>query len=105
MANTTMFRDFTTAKNIIDAASYDVSYMYDDLIFVNHNAFILRYDDECENNFFLHFNNECDKKEIGNITSTLEKSALLKGVSITKGRSYTLTSIDENEELKLEFAS
>ena len=63
------FRSIVNIKTIIEHSGLSISYLYDDLIFVKHNAYILRFDDEKPNHFFLHFNEESDEAERPNITA------------------------------------
>ena len=54
------FRPLGETRTIIEEMDLEITHVHDDLVFIQHNAFLLRFDDECENNLFLHFNEDCD---------------------------------------------
>ena len=65
-----IFRDLEKVRVIVKTATdLDISYAYDDLVFPDHSAFIIQYDDNDVNNFFCFFHQDCipgDKKKIFN---------------------------------------
>lgn len=67
------FRDLEKVRQIImDATSLDVVYAYDDLVFPEHAAFLIRFDDEDENNFFCYFHKDCIAEDQNKLLESLQ---------------------------------
>ena len=55
-----IYRDLEKVRTIIDEATgLEVSYDYDDLVFPDHTAFIIQFDDTQANQFFCFFHKDC----------------------------------------------
>ena len=46
------FRPLGIAKEIIEATGLNVTYTYDDLVFIEHNPIIIQFDDKNKGLFF-----------------------------------------------------
>lgn len=56
-----IYRDLEKVRTIIDdATGLEVSYAYDDLVFPDHTAFIIQFDDSKTNHFFGYFHKDCN---------------------------------------------
>lgn len=88
-------------KDIVESIGIGISYAYDDLIFVEHNAFILQFA-ENDNELFFHINSEADKKKVRNSIGSLNNAAAERGMAIKEGKYYSLVQADD-ENIRLEF--
>ncbi len=94
-------RPLGTIAQLLEELGHEVSYAYDDLVFVNDNDFLLQF----ENNgavVNLFFNQSCLKSEADNIEQSIIPAADKKGLSIVKKGRYTLIG-QANETLRIEF--
>ncbi len=96
-------RPLGEARNIIEGMELEITHVHDDLIFIEHNAFLMRFDDECENNLFLHFNEDCEPDKIDSITAEITKRAEKEGFTIMKDQMYKMRQKEETEELEIVF--
>lgn len=59
-----IYRDLEKVRTIIDEATgLEVSYAYDDLVFPDHTAFIIQFDDTKATNFFCYFHKDCNPED------------------------------------------
>ena len=79
----------------------EVTYAYDDLVFVQHSAFLLQFIDK-PNTLKLFTNSECDPKEANSIASSMVLEFDKSGFILEPSGKYTLTQ-NEDETLRLEF--
>jgi len=100
---TSIKRPLEKVKQLIEYAQFEISYAYDDLIFVNHNAFILQFDDENIENIKLFFNTECDSNESKLIFETMKSACEKNNFTISESGTYTLNEKKETQELELIF--
>ena len=82
------YRNLETVRAIIkEATGLDVTYAYEDLVFPEHMAFLIQFDDRSEKKLFCFFHSDCnpdDKKELYN---QLTKVSLENNYAIeNKGR-------------------
>ncbi len=80
----------------------EVTYAYDDLVFVQHSAFLLQFTDK-PNTLKLFTNSECEPQEANAVASNIVLSFHEGGFVATPSGKYTLSQT-ENETLQLEFA-
>jgi hypothetical protein len=88
-------------KEITDSVGIEVSYVYDDLVFVDHNAFFFQFTDK-NNAVVLHVNKDADEQEIFRSIGLMNDAESLRDVVIMKGKYYTLVQADD-EKVRLEF--
>ncbi|NBC84342.1 MAG: hypothetical protein GVY19_13315 [Bacteroidetes bacterium] len=97
------FRPLGKARNIVERMALAITHIHDDLIFIEHNAFILRFDDACENNLFLHFNEISHPSERDNIALQVSRSAQVEGFTIQKGKHFKMEQKAGSEEIQIIF--
>lgn len=80
----------------------EVTYAYDDLVFVQHSAFLLQFTGE-PNVLKLFTNSECDPKEANNVACDMVIAFHRGGFVANPSGHYTLTE-NVDQTLSLEFA-
>ncbi|MDB4335062.1 hypothetical protein OAA06_01750 [bacterium] len=96
-----IYRNLEKIRGIIDEATgLEVSYAYEDLVFPDHTAFIIQYDDTNENNLFCYFHNDCNKEDEEGIYSALQIACKNVSTTILSKGSFTLGQKEEQVEIK-----
>jgi len=80
----------------------EVTYAYDDLVFVQHSAFLLQFTDQ-PNTLKLYTNSECDPREANNVACNMVFAFHEAGFIANPSGKFALTQ-NEDETLRLEFA-
>ncbi len=88
-------------KNIVESAGMGISYAYDDLVFIDHNAFLLQFTDN-NSELMIHVNSEVDESAIQADIIRLKAEATAQKMSLRGGKKYTLSQGDD-ENIRLEF--
>lgn len=88
-------------KEIVESVGIGIAYAYDDLVFVDHNGFILQFSEK-GNEMLLHINVEADESEVEKSIGLLNIAASERDMAINKGKYYSLVQADE-ENVRLEF--
>ena len=86
---------------IVESAGMGISYAYDDLVFLEHNAFFLEFTDN-DKEVLIHTNSEAEGGEIKDSVGKLKNIAASQGMTFTDGGLYTLTQADD-ENIRIEF--
>ena len=76
-------------KEIIQAAGLQVTYTYDDLVFIDQNPIIIQFDDKNKKNLNVYFNVDGEKAAAEKIEKKLHEAAA--------GREFTITKVGEFE--------
>ncbi|MFI1772767.1 hypothetical protein [Thalassobellus citreus] len=97
-----IYRDLEKVRGIIeDATSLEVSYAYDDLVFPDHTAFIIQFDDTKTTRFFCYFHKDCNLKDKKELEEKLKSASLKQKCDlIVKGDFYLE---QENEQVNIHF--
>jgi len=95
------YRPLGLIATLVEAIGLQVTYAYDDLVFIMHNAFLLRMGDAGED-VFLYFNEESDPQERQDISEQLTTLALHKGLVIHEFGTYEMNP-EDSENLKIQF--
>lgn len=90
-------------KEIVEECGLKITYAYDDLVFIEHNPFLIRFDDEKTNNLFLFFNRDCEPDAAQELERKLKEASGARQMTITCGGRYELTPKEENEEIEIRF--
>ncbi len=81
----------------------EVTYVYEDLVFISHNAFLLRMGEK-EPQVHLYFNEESQPDDRDIITKQLTELASPRGLQIIDSGSYVMKSRQADEQLDIHFA-
>jgi hypothetical protein len=85
------YRDLEKVRAIIaEATSLEVAYAYDDLVFPDHTAFIIQFDDTNETNFFCYFNKDCIAPEQEKLVARLQNASHKKRCTLLISRAFEL---------------
>ena len=97
-----LLRDIDKIKYIIkDATNLEVAYAYDDLVFPEHTAFIVQFDDEDKSNYFLYFHEDCIGKDKVKLHAQLAGTAKVNKCTMVEKGTFTLEQV--GEEIKIHF--
>lgn len=94
-------RKLGTVREALTAAGMDLTYAYEDLVFPEHNAFLLQFTDK-ENELLIHKNAEAREDELTDAVNLLQQKATEVGLIFTPGQRYRISQ-DENENIEIEF--
>ena len=89
-------------KTIVEAAGMGISYAYEDLVFLEHNSFLLQFTDN-DHEVMVHVNSEADEATVQGDIERLQEVARKFAMQFTRGTHYTL--VPEGEEaIRIEFS-
>ena len=97
----TSLRPLGTVVQLLEELGHEVTYAYDDLVFVNNNDFLLQFD-HAGPILNLFFNQSCSKKNAETIEQSIIPAGDKKGLSIVKKGKYNVTG-EADENLRIEF--
>ncbi len=101
---TTMsLRPLGLATEIIDDLKLEVTYAYDDLLFVEHNTFLLQFDDAQKSNFRIYFNVECEAGTAARLEQALSAAAKARECSIENRGKFELVVPEGGSEFQVRF--
>jgi hypothetical protein len=86
---------------IVESSGMGISYAYEDLVFLEHNAFLLQFTAN-DKELLIHTNSEAEDDEIRDFIGRLKKVAADNGMTFTDGGRYSLTQADD-ENIRIEF--
>jgi hypothetical protein len=86
---------------VLAGMGLEVTYVYDDLVFVSHNAFMFQFEDKA-GAVRLYFNVDCPEEEAAGILDRLVSSGRGKGLTISPQGRYELGQ-NQDESMSLRF--
>ncbi|MBU3936619.1 MAG: hypothetical protein KJ555_01085 [Proteobacteria bacterium] len=89
-------------KTIVEAAGMGISYAYDDLIFLEHNSFLLQFTDN-DHEVKIHVNSEADEATVQSDIERLQEVACKQAMQFSRGTRYTLIP-DGEDAIRIEFS-
>ena len=89
-------------KDLLEKHGFNATHCYEDLVFIEHNAFLLRMEKRGEDVSVI-FNSESELEKRGQISGALAEAGKEYGLIITKNGTYELTADEENSNLMIEF--
>ena len=88
-------------KNIVEEAGLGISYAYEDLVFLDHNSYLLQFTDK-EQKVFVCINKEADLAALAPEIARLTAIAIGHKMKFVGGDQYTLSEADD-ESVTIEF--
>jgi len=88
-------------KTIVEAAGMGISYAYEDLVFLEHNSFLLQFADN-GGEIAIHVNSEADEDTVRPDIERLQKVACSQNMHFARGGFYTLVP-DGEGTIRIEF--
>lgn len=100
--NTVPYRPLGILKMVLETIGFEVTHCYEDLVFIEHNAFLLRMEERGEN-VSLIFNSESDVDKRGEIAELLKSSGEAQKLLIVPAGTYTMVPNETDGTINLEF--
>ena len=98
------YRPLGYVMEILESVGIPVSFSYDDLVFVENNSLVVKFNDENDKQLFLYFNKDLDLKVANELEKSLMNVAIEKGFSFVNSGKYSIRQkSEEKEELELMF--
>ncbi len=88
-------------KEIVENAGMGISYAYEDLVFLEHNSYLLQFTDN-EAEVLIHINQEADQEAVSHDIGRLQEVAMNHTMRFVEGEKYTLSQ-EDGETIKLDF--
>lgn len=95
------YRPLGLLKQLLEEIGGEISYVYEDLIFLNHNVYLLQFGSG-GNLLSFHANQEASAEDAQSAFETFSCAASGRGFVTTFEGSYTLTQ-EEGETINLHF--
>lgn len=96
-------RPLGLVTEMVEEAGLRVTYAYDDLVFVEHNPFLIRFTDS-GNVIQLYFNKNCDPDQAVILEGKLKYSANARGVVVNRmDEVYEIVPREDSEEMDIQF--
>ncbi len=97
------FRNLETVRYIIkEATGLDLTYAYDDLVFPEHMAFLIQFNDANDKSLFCYFHNDCNPEDQKQLFDELVKVAVKEKISLEEKGSFELEQ--KGEEVEIHFS-
>ncbi len=96
------FRPLGLLRQVIDTTGLEITHVYEDLLFIEHNAFLLQMGERGAD-VRLYFNTESAVDRRQEIASQLGEGGKTLGLHIERTGTFRMAQDEESEQLRLEF--
>ena len=98
---TVPYRPLGIISAMIAEMELEVTYAYEDLVFISHNAFLLRMGEK-GGDVFLYFNQNCEFENRGVILQTITELGALRGLEVLDSGTFEMEPRDD-DQLEIRF--
>lgn len=96
------YRPLVLIHEVINAIGLEITYMYEDLVYIEHNAFLLQMGDSGEI-VNIYFNTDSIIEERDAITARLQAEGRPRQLSMIRKGCFTMTQKPDGENIQIEF--
>lgn len=96
-------RPLPQAEEIIQSTGLKMTYAFEDLVFVEHNPFLIQFDDDNAKQMYVRFNVDCFESDRKSMLNALELKAVQMGMRIIETSKFTMQQKEGTEEIELVF--
>lgn len=97
------FRPLGLVKEMVNSLGLEVTYAYEDLVFVEHNAFLLQFDDE-KQLVRVYINHDCPEEEVQSLAAGVADAAAGVELPVELCGRYAVTTDEHNESFSVHFS-
>jgi hypothetical protein len=97
----TKFQPLGKVANMVETMGLEVTYAYEDLAFIQHNAFLIQFTDD-DSKLLVHFNEECPVGDRADLTTILSGRAGELNLTLTFSGTFSMNQ-NENDEIDIKF--
>lgn len=92
-------------QNLVAAATgLEVSHVFEDLVFIEHSAFLIQFDQEKNTRMNLYFNTDCSDFDSRKLSQSLHSAAQVEGVTLIPAGKFTMKQVPNKEEFTIHFS-
>jgi hypothetical protein len=99
---TVPYRPLGHVREVVNAIGLEVTYEYEDLVYVEHNAFLLQMGDSGEV-VNLYFNTDSSVEERDNIADQLCNEGQARQLQIIRKGLFTMRQKSDGENIEIQF--
>ena len=99
---TVPFRPLGIITEVVEQMGLEVTYAFEDLVFISHNAFLLRMGEKGEI-VHLYFNEESEADKRGPVQKQLTRLGDERGLTIINSGTYKMQAREADEQLEIHF--
>lgn len=96
------YRPLGQIATMLEAIGFQVSHSYEDLVFMEHNAFLLQMGERGED-IGVWFNVDCEPEKRDEVMDALKAQESLFSFHIQRSGTYKLVAGQKDETLQIEF--
>lgn len=96
------YRPLGQIATMLETIGFQVSHWYEDLVFMEHNAFLLQMGEKGED-LGVWFNVDCEPDKMDEVMDAFKDQESLFSFHIQKSGSYKMVAGQEDETLQIEF--
>lgn len=96
------YRPLGLVKNLVEGLGFTISHCYEELVFIEHNAFLLRMEETGEK-VSLFFNDESDTDKRPGIAEAIQQEGKKQQLEITQAGTYKMKANESDGTIAIEF--
>lgn len=96
------YRPLGLLKNLTERLGFTISHCHEELVFIEHNAFLLRMEDVGEK-VSLFFNDESDIDKRAGIAEAIQQEGKKEMLEITQAGTYQMTANESDGTIDIKF--
>lgn len=97
------FRPLSDVKMILEEAGTDITYAYEDLVFVEHTAYLLQFDDDKPSNLKIYFNTEIEESQVKQEEQKLAPLVAKRKMKLVRAGQFQMKQKEDSEEIDILF--
>lgn len=99
-----IFRELEKARRIIlNGTGLEITWAYDDIVFVEHSAYLVKFNDDNTRELLIYFSTDCEPMDQRYILSQLKIAADNEEMTIRHAGSFTFLDHDGQDEIQIRF--
>lgn len=97
------FRNLEVVREIVkEATGLDITYAYDDLVFPEHMAFLIQFDDNNDKNLYCYFHSDCNPVDKTKLFNQISEVSSQKDFAIENNGIFKLHQKGEEVEIRFQ---
>lgn len=96
-------RPLGVTKDLLESIGLNITHAFDDLVFVEHNPFLIQFDDRSPDTLKVFYNVDCPTEAASEIEKLLTDAAKQRDLLIDISGRFDMEQKEGTEEIELKF--
>jgi len=103
MPNSKGLRPLYLVNELVQSVGEEITYVFDDIVFISHSAVLVQFNDAVENQLFFYMEQGLNESEASRVKAKFENAAEQEAIDLHCKGLFSMSPKEGSDEIDLQF--